>query len=139
MLHSASVELTGAIRVVMVCGAYDRDIHLPFGMVHINSKGSVSQISFNGADVTDMDAFIVMQVLRIGEDNYFDIRKTIKDSPEDFRFYPIKINGWLSMTVLKSSSFFEKKYGAGFIGKMSVSSMPPSILLFAMRTGTSRM
>ena len=113
VLHSVRTELTGAIREAMVRGAYGQDINLSFGMIHINSKGSVSQISFNGADVTDMDAFIVMRALRIGEDNYFDIRKTIKDSPEDFCFYPIQINGRLSMTVLKSSPFFEKKYGAG--------------------------
>ena len=113
ILQSIRSELTNAIREARIRDAYNCDIQLSFGLIHINDRGSVSQISFHGTDVTDMDAFVVMQALQIGEENYFDIRKVIKESPEDFNFYPIQINGRISMTVLKSSPFFEKKYGIG--------------------------
>ena len=84
-------ELTNAIREAMLNKAYDTDIHLSFGNIHINATGSVSQISFNGADVTDIDAFIVKQAFKITEDNYHDLRLVIKDRPDDFVFYPIQI------------------------------------------------
>lgn len=113
VIESIRSELTNAVRTALVNHAYDTDIQLSFGAIHINSKGSVSQISFGGSDVTDMDAFVVQQALKISEDNYFDLRQSIKEKPADFRFYPILINGQLSFTVLKSSPYFERKYGYG--------------------------
>lgn len=104
-------ELTNAIREAMLRNAYDTDIHLSFGIIHVNARGSVSQISFNGADVTDMDAFVVKQAFQITDDNYYDLRLTIKETPEDFVFYPILAGNKMSLTVLKSSPFFLKKYG----------------------------
>lgn len=104
-------ELTSAIREAMLKKAYDTDLHLSFGNIHINAKGSVSQISFNGADITDIDAFIVKQAFRITEENYHDIRLIIKDRPDDFVFYPIQVGNNVSLTVLKSSPFFLRKYG----------------------------
>ena len=52
ILQSVRSELTGAIREARIRNAYDCDIQLSFGLIHINDRGSVSQISFNGADVT---------------------------------------------------------------------------------------
>lgn len=112
ILQNIRTELTNAIRTALVEHAYDTDIQLSFGLVHINSKGSVSQISFAGTDVTDLDAFIVKQAFHIEDDNYFDIRTVIKTNPEEFSFYPIKIGNKLSLTVLKFSRFFENKYGS---------------------------
>lgn len=104
-------EVTSAVRTALVNHAYDTDIELSFGQLHINTKGSVSQVSFNGTDVMDMDAFIVKQAFRIDEDHYIDLRTKIKNSPDDFYYYPIEIAGKISLTVLKSSPFFERKYG----------------------------
>lgn len=111
LLQDIRDELTVAVRNAILLHAYDTDIDLSFGKIHINSKGSVSQISFNGTDVTDIDAFIVRQAFHITDDHYFDIRKNIKNNRNDFFYYPIKINGRISLTVLKSSPFFERKYG----------------------------
>lgn len=111
ILQSIRNEVTNAIRASLLAHAYDTDIQLSFGTIHINSKGSVSQISFNGSDVTDVDAFVVRQAFHISEDSYFDIRAVIKDAPDEFRFYPIRIRNRVSFTVLKSSPYFEKKYG----------------------------
>jgi len=110
-IQSIRAELTNAIRTALLKHAYDTDIELSFGSIHINSKGSVSQISFNGSDVTDLDAFIVKKAFNINDDCYYDIRKTIKSSPDDFYYYPIKIGPKVCLTVLKTSPFFEKKYG----------------------------
>ena len=112
ILQSIRDELTGAIRKALLQKAYDTDVELSFGQIHINSKGSVSQISFNGSDVNDLDQFIVKQAFKIDDDNYFDIRTEIKSNPEDFCFYPIQIGSQVSLTVLKSSPFFERKYGS---------------------------
>lgn len=111
LLRSIRNELNDAIRTAIVQHAYDTDVQLSFGAIHINSKGSVSQISFNGTDVTDIDAFIVKQAFRVDDSHYFDIRTAIKASPDDFCFYPIQIGGKVSLTVLKTSPFFERKYG----------------------------
>lgn len=104
-------ELTDAVRSALIRQAYDSDIQLSFGYIHINSKGSVSQISYNGSDITDTDEFIVKQAFHISNENYFDIRKRIKICPDEFCFYPIQIGGQISLTVTKSSPFFEHKYG----------------------------
>lgn len=89
ILQNIRDELTNAIRTALLQKAYDTDIELSFGQIHINSKGSVSQISFNGSNVTDLDSFIVQQAFRIDNDSYFDIRAEIKSNPDDFFFYPI--------------------------------------------------
>ena len=112
VIQSIRTELTSAIRTALLQHAYDTDIHLSFGMIHINSKGSVSQISFNGTDVTDMDTFVVKQAFRIEDDHYFDIRAYIKSNPDEFCYYPIQIGGKVALTVLKTSPFFERKYGS---------------------------
>ena len=80
LLQDIRDELTVAVRNAILLHAYDTDIDLSFGKIHINSKGSVSQISFNGTDVTDIDAFIVRQAFHITDDHYFDIRKNIKNN-----------------------------------------------------------
>ena len=110
VLQKIRAELTSAIRNALLQHAYDSDIELSFGVVHINSKGSVSQISFNGADVTDIDAFIVKQAFKINDDNYYDIRAVIKNNVDDFNFYPIQIDNKISFTVLKTSPYFVRKY-----------------------------
>ena len=110
VIEAVRNEVTSAVRTALLQQAYDTDIQLSFGAIHINSKGSVSQISFNGADVTDLDSFVVKQALQVNDDNYFDLRQAIKNNPEDFYFYPILSNGKLSLTVLKSSPYFERKY-----------------------------
>lgn len=112
ILQNIRAELTSAVRTALLAQAYDTDIQLSFGMIHINSRGSVSQISFNGSDVTDMDAFIVKQAFRIEDDNYYDIRTEIKAEPDRFCYYPIRIGNKVLLTVLKSSPYFERKYGA---------------------------
>ena len=112
IIQSIRSEITSAVRTALVRHAYDTDIQLSFGTIHINSKGSVSQISFKGTDVADMDAFVVQQALSIGDNNYYDLRKKIKDDPDDFSLYPIQIGGKISLTVLKTSTYFERKYGA---------------------------
>lgn len=111
ILQSIRSELTIAVRTALLQQAYDTDIQLSFGQIHINSKGSISQVSFNGSDVVDMDAFIVKQAFRIGDDCYFDIRATIKSNPDDFCYYPIQIGRKVFLTVLKSSPYFKRKYG----------------------------
>lgn len=80
VLQNIRAELTSSVRNALLQHAYDNDIELSLGIVHINSKGSISQISFNGADVTDMDAFIVKQAFKINDDNYYDIRAVIKNN-----------------------------------------------------------
>ena len=80
VLQNIRAELTSSVRNALLQQAYDNDIELSLGIVHINSKGSISQISFNGADVTDMDAFIVKQAFKINDDNYYDIRAVIKNN-----------------------------------------------------------
>lgn len=112
ILQNIRFELTNAVRTALLNHAYDTDIQLSFGTVHINSRGSVSQISFNGTDVIDQDAFVVKQAFRIKDDRYFDIRALIKNEPDRFCFYPIQIGGKVSLTILKSSLFFEAKYGS---------------------------
>lgn len=111
ILQNIRAELTSAVRTALLAQAYDTDIQLSFGIVHINSKGSVSEISFSGSDVTDLDAFIVKQAFRVEDDRYFDIRTVIKSEPDSFLFYPIRIGNKTSLTVLKSSPYFERKYG----------------------------
>lgn len=110
-IHNIRAELTNTVREALLRHAYDTDIELSFGSIHINPKGSVSQISFNGSDVTDMDAFVAKQAFCISDDYYFDLRAEVRNNPEDFCFYPIQIGGKISLTVLKSSPFFERKYG----------------------------
>ena len=112
ILQNIRNELTNAIRTALLEKAYDTDVQLSFGAIHINSKGSVSQISFNGSDVTDIDSFIVKQAFKIDDDNYFDIRKEIKNDTDAFCFYPIRVGDRVSLTVLKSSPYFERKYGS---------------------------
>ncbi len=112
ILRNIRDELTNAIRTALIAHAYNTDVQLSFGLVHINDKGSVSQISFNGSDVTDIDAFIVKQAFQLDEDHYFDIRNTIKQSPDFFHFYPIQIGTKVSLTVLKTSPFFTHRYGS---------------------------
>lgn len=111
IIHNIRSEITNAVRGALINRAYDTDAELSFGSIHINAKGSVSQISFGGSDVTDMDAFVAKQAFHIDDEHYFDIRSIIKDKPEDFCYYPIQIGGKVSLTVLKSSPFFEQKYG----------------------------
>ena len=60
LLQDIRDELTVAVRNAILLHAYDTDIDLSFGKIHINSKGSVSQISFNGTDVTDIEKIIEM-------------------------------------------------------------------------------
>lgn len=110
-INSIRSEVTNAVREALLRHAYNTDIELSFGSIHINSKGSVSQISFGGSDVTDMDAFIAKQALHISDDHYYDLRSVVKEDCEAFFFYPIQLNGKLSLTVLKSSPYFYKKYG----------------------------
>ena len=43
VLQSIRSELTSAVRNALVRHAYDTDVQLSFGTIHINSKGSVSQ------------------------------------------------------------------------------------------------
>ena len=112
ILQDIRSELTSAVRTALVRHAYDTDVQLSFGTIHINSKGSVSQISFNGADVKDQEAFIVKQAFHISDNQYFDIRTRIKDEPDSFYFYPILIRDKISFTVLKSSPYFENRYGS---------------------------
>ena len=111
ILQTIRDELTTAVRSAVVAHAYDTDIELSFGTVHINSKGSVSQISFNGTDVVDVDAFIVKQAFRINDDHYFDIRATVRNEPNLFHFYPIEVRNRVSLTVLKTSPYFADRYG----------------------------
>lgn len=112
VLQNIRAELTSAVRNALLQYAYDSDmdIELSFGVVHINSKGSVSQTSFNGVDVTDMDAFIEKQAFQINGENYYDIRIVIKNNIDDFCFYPIQIGNKVSFNVLKTSSYFVRKY-----------------------------
>lgn len=42
ILQAIRDELTDAIRTAIVQHAYDTDVQLSFGAIHINSKGSVS-------------------------------------------------------------------------------------------------
>lgn len=58
VLKTIRDELTEAIRTAIIEKAYDTNVQLSFGLIHINSKGSVSQISFNGSDITDVDALL---------------------------------------------------------------------------------
>lgn len=109
-IKSIREEITNAIKTAEIKHAYDKDIQLSFGLVHINKKGSVSRIRFEGKDVTDIDSFAIMQALQINKDNYYDIRNEIKNFPQEFCFYPIKINGKLHFTVLKNSPYFNRKY-----------------------------
>ena len=111
ILNSIRTELTNAVRAALLAHAYDTDIQLSFGTVHINARGSVSQISFNGTDVLDMDAFIVKQAFCVDDDHYYDIRAIIKEQPDSFHYYPIQIGTRVSLTVLKTSPYFEQKYG----------------------------
>ena len=112
ILNSVREELTKTIRTALIERAYNTDVQLSFGVIHINSKGSVSKISFNGVDVTDIDSFIAKQAFRVDDENYFDIRTVVKNRPDDFCYYPIQIDGRLSLTVLKTSPYFERKYGS---------------------------
>lgn len=105
-------ELTDAIGLAIAHQMYNTDVQLSFGLVHINSRGSISAVSFNGLDITDIDEFVVEQALNIDNENYFDIRKIIKENIDDFCFYPILIKNHINYTVLKSSPYFERKYGA---------------------------
>lgn len=123
-------ELTNAIHAMILKQAYDTDVQLSFGTVHINSRGSVSQISFNGTNVTDMDAFIVQQALNIGKNNYFDIRHIIKENSEKFHYYPIQIGKKIFLTVLKNSPYFEEKYGAAIYSDKAMVQYASKFLIF---------
>ncbi len=48
-------EITNAILSAKTNKAFDKDVCLSLGVIHINPYESVSEISFNGIDVTTVD------------------------------------------------------------------------------------
>ena len=110
-LESVRNEITSAIRKARIKNDFDVDVELSFGKIHINPRGSLSIISFDGTDVVDLDKFVVIQSLKINDNNYFDIRQEIKNNVESFYFYPIVSKGEINYTVLKSSPYFVKMFG----------------------------
>lgn len=111
-LFSIRDEIFSAIHSAMVNNAFDKDVSLSFGDIHINPSGSISTISFNGNDITDMDKFVATKAFKVKEENYFDIRSYIKNNTMEFCFYPLKSNGKITYTVLKRSKYFINKFGA---------------------------
>ena len=112
ILSSIRDEIFSAIHSAMVNKAFDKDVSLSFGNIHINPAGSISTISFNGNDVTDMDKFVATKAFKVKEENYFDIRSYIKKNTMEFCFYPLKSNDKITYTVLKRSKYFINKFGA---------------------------
>lgn len=110
-IESVRKEISEAILNAKINHAYDKDVNLSFGKIHINPYGSVSQLSFNGIDVLDMDKFIVTRALKVKEDNYIDLRNYIKDNTSAFSFYPITDGKRTYFTVLKYSEYFIKMFG----------------------------
>lgn len=111
ILDGIRKEIADAIYNARLNNAFDKDVNLSFGVVHINPYGSASAISFHGKEVRDTDKFIVTTALSISEKSYFDIRKYIVNNVGEFSFYPIEVDGKIELTVYKYSSYFHKKYG----------------------------
>ena len=86
-------EISDAILYAKVNNAYNKDVQLSIGTIHINPYGSVSEFSFNGLEVTDIDRFIVTNALKVSSENYRDIRSDIEQNPQLFNFYPIVYKG----------------------------------------------
>lgn len=105
-------EISDAILYAKVNNAYNKDVQLSIGTIHINPYGSVSEFSFNGLEVTDIDRFIVTNALKVSSENYRDIRSDIEQNPQLFSFYPIVYKGKTYYTVLKTSKFFEHLFGS---------------------------
>ena len=67
-------EIANAIISSKVNKAFDIDVTLSFGVIHINPYGSITEISFNGIDVTNIDQFVIEQALKVKKDkkvNYY--------------------------------------------------------------------
>lgn len=104
-------EISDAILNAKIKNAYDKDVRLSIGTIHINPYGSVSEFSFNGLNVTDIDKFVVTNALKVSSDDYYDIRGEIENNTKLFNFYPIQYKGKTYYTVLKTSRYFESYFG----------------------------
>lgn len=80
-------------------------------MIHINPYGSISEISFNGLDVTDIDQFVIEQALHVKKDNYVDIYFYVRDNAKKISFFPITDCKKVYYTILKDSEYFKEKFG----------------------------
>ena len=112
IIQNLRTEISEAILNAKVKRAFDKDVQLSIGIIHINPFGSVSEFSFNGIDVTDVDKFIVTKALNISTKNYFDIRSDIDNKRDQFNFYPISYKGKIFYTVLKTSKYFREFFGS---------------------------
>lgn len=104
-------EISSAINSARLNNAFDKDVNLSFGKIHINPYGSASTISYKGRDVVDIDKFVITSALKISDNNYFDIREYITTNINEFSFYPIETGKRVELTVYKYSKYFINRYG----------------------------
>ncbi len=111
LIENIRKEISDAILSAKIKHSYNKDVTLSFGTIHINPYGSVSQFSFNGLDVSDVDKFVVTKALNVSADNFYDIRNNIENDSSLFDFYPILYKNRIYYTVLKSSKYFHNLFG----------------------------
>ena len=139
LINNVRKEISDAILSAKVNRNYDKDVTLSFGSIHINPYGSVSEISFNGIDVVDVDKFIITTALKVDSNNYFDLRDEIESNISDFDFYPIKNNGKVFLTVLKSSSYFERFFNDYLFGNKNITvKYALKYIIFEVENGKSK-
>lgn len=104
-------EIAEVIINAKINKSFDKDVKLSFGVIHINPYGSISEISFNGIDVTNIDRFVVEQAIHIKRENFEDIREYVYTHASEFAFYPISDGEYIRFTILKYCDLFYKKFG----------------------------
>lgn len=111
IITKAKKEISDILLNARLHNQLDKDVETSIGKIHINPYGSVSQISFGGEDIIDVDRFIVSRSLNIDSNNFYNIQKDIEEDCSNFDFYPIIYRNKIFYTVLKTSKYFRTKFG----------------------------
>lgn len=108
-------EISSAINSRRLTKDFSKDVCLSFGSIHVNPFGSVSEINFEGREVSDIDSFVVGLAMNSKRCEFVDLRERIRNNPGDFTFFPILSDGKVSLTVLKYSRYFTEMFGQDLV------------------------
>ena len=134
-----SERVQNELDYIVINGQPDTDVETSFGKVHINPKGSVSVLSFNGLDIPNNDYdFFAAQIYqpKLKYKNKVDLRKHINDHINDFIFYPIHDESETKMAILKYSKYFINNYPVDKITNVEYT-FKAMLITFTYDNGTS--
>ena len=134
-----SERVQNELDYIVIYGQPNTDVETSFGKVHINPKGSVSVLSFNGIDIPNNDYdFFAAQIYqpKLKHKNKVDLRKHINDHINEFVFYPIHDGNDTKMAILKYSKYFIDNYPVDKITNVEYT-FKAMLITFTYDDGTS--